>query len=583
MKKLLYLLFVLVSVAAVACGDSGSSEDDATTAPSTGASLLSDTPAPSSADDAAAPSDDNAASVETSETDQVVTEAPAREFTEPLSGGVFRRLWADPPTLDPHLTSDTTSAGVVVEVFSGLVALNVDLQLVPDIAESWTIDDGVVYTFKLRPNARFHNGKPVTAADFKWSLERAADPKTASPVADTYLNDIVGAMDFIEGNASEISGIKVIDDRTLQITIDAPKAYFLAKLTYPTAYVLDQETVEAGGRSWWVDNPVGTGAFKLAEYRIGERIILERNDDYYRELALLDSIVMNLAGGQSMAMYENDEIDITGVGLFDLDRVLDPTEPLNQDLVIAPPGFSVSYIGFNTTKPPFDDPKFRQALNHAVDKELIATEVLSELVQPAYSVLPPGFPGYTDEIKGLMYDPDLAKQLLEESQYADADSRPRIVVTVPGTGGTIGLDLEVILEMWKQTLGVEVEIQQVEWATYLEDLEDQKFQAFAGLGWEADYPDPQDFLDILFHSESGINHGAYSNPAVDSVLEEARTEPDVLRRIELYHEAEQLIVNDAAWVPMWFTGERYALVKPNVEGYAMTPMIVPKLQEIKIN
>ena len=583
MKKLLYLLFVLVSVAAVACGDSGSSEDDATTAPSTGASLLSDTPAPSSADDAAAPSDDNAASVETSETDQVVTEAPAREFTEPLSGGVFRRLWADPPTLDPHLTSDTTSAGVVVEVFSGLVALNVDLQLVPDIAESWTIDDGVVYTFKLRPNARFHNGKPVTAADFKWSLERAADPKTASPVADIYLNDIVGAMDFIEGNASEISGIKVIDDRTLQITIDAPKAYFLAKLTYPTAYVLDQETVEAGGRSWWVDNPVGTGAFKLAEYRIGERIILERNDDYYRELALLDSIVMNLAGGQSMAMYENDEIDITGVGLFDLDRVLDPTEPLNQDLVIAPPGFSVSYIGFNTTKPPFDDPKFRQALNHAVDKELIAKEVLSELVQPAYSVLPPGFPGYTEDIQGLMYDPDLAKKLLEESAYADADSRPRIVVTVPGTGGTIGLDLEVILEMWKQTLGVEVEIQQVEWATYLEDLEDQKFQAFAGLGWEADYPDPQDFLDILFHSESGINHGAYSNAAVDSVLEEARTEPDVLRRIELYHEAEQLIVDDAAWVPMWFTGERYALVKANVEGYAMTPMIVPKLQEIKIN
>ena len=578
MKKLIYLLFVLMSISTVACGltgmGSGQPEETTTTAPAPSVSLLSDTPKPT---------DEMASETDKTETEpDEVDEASAREFTEPLSGGVFRRLWADPPTLDPHLTSDTTSAGIVVEVFSGLVALNVDLQLVPDLAESWTIDNGVVYTFKLRPNATFHNGKPVTAEDFKWSLERAANPKTASPVADTYLNDIEGAMEYIEGNASEISGIKVIDNRTLQITIDAPKAYFLAKLTYPTAYVLDQETVEAGGRSWWVDNPVGTGAFKLAEYRIGERIVLERNDYYYREPALLDSIVMNLDGGQAMAMYENDEIDITGVGLFDLDRVLDPTEPLNQELVIAPPGFSVSYIGFNTTKPPFDDPKFRQALNHAVDKDLIATEVLSELVQPAYSILPPGFPGYTDEIDGLMYDPDLAKQLLEESAYADADSRPRIVVTVPGTGGTIGLDLEVILEMWKQTLGVEVEIQQVEWATYLEDLEDQKFQAFAGLGWEADYPDPQDFLDILFHTDSGINHGAYSNAAVDSVLEEARTEPDVLRRIELYHNAEQLIVNDAAWVPMWFTGERYALVKPNVDGYAMTPMIVPKLQEIRV-
>jgi oligopeptide transport system substrate-binding protein len=468
-------------------------------------------------------------------------------------------------------------------VFSGLVTLNTNLQLVPDLAESWTIDDGLVYTFKLRPNARFHNGKPVTAGDFKWSLERAADPKTASPVAGTYLNDIVGALDYIEGSASEISGIKVIDDRTLRITIDAPKAYFLAKLTYPTAFVLDRETVEAGGLSWWVDNPVGTGAFKLAEYRIGERVVLERNDDSYREPALLDSIVMNLAGGQAMAMYENDEIDITGVGLFTLDRVLDPTEPLNKELVIAPPGFSVSYIGFNTTKPPFDDLKFRQALNHAVDKDLIATEVLSELVQPAYSILPPGFPGYTDEIKGLRHDPDLAKQLLGESEYADPETRPRIVVTVPGTGGSIGLDLEVILEMWKQMLGVEVEIQQVEWATYLEDLEDQKFQAYAGLGWEADYPDPQDFLDILFHTESGINHGAYSNLAVDAILEEARTEPDVPRRVELYHQAEQLIVDDAAWVPMWFTGERYRLVKPNVGGYVMTPMIVPKLRQIKIS
>ena len=227
-------------------------------------------------------------------------------------------------------------------------------------------------------------------------------------------------------------------------------------------------------------NTNGSGPFRLKEYRIGERIILERNENYYRELAYLDSIVMNLAGGQSMAMYENDEIDITGVGLFDLDRVLDPQEELNKELVVAPPSFSVSYVGFNTTMPPFDDTKFRQALNHAVNKELIATEVLSELVEPAYGVLPPGFPGFNPNHRGLTYDPELARQLLAESKYADAETRPRIVVTVPGTGGTIGLDLEVVIEMWKQELGVEVEIQQVEWATYLQDLDQSRFQAFAG-------------------------------------------------------------------------------------------------------
>ena len=526
------------------------------------------------------------ASTEEPTTDAAPTAAAAaadeETSSEELSGGVFRRLWADPPTLDPHLTSDTTSAGLVVEIFSGLVVLNTDLQLVPDIAESWEInEDGTVYTFHIRDDAKFHDGKRVTADDFKWSMQRAAHPDTASPVADTYLNDIVGVEAVLEGETEDISGITVIDDSTLQIEIDAPKAYFLAKLTYPTAYVLDSENVVSGGRTW-TDTPNGTGPFRLKEYRIGERIILERNEHYYRERANVDSIAMNLAGGQSMAMYENDEIDITGVGLFDLDRVLDPSEPLHEELVVAPPDFSISYVGFNASMPPFDDPKFRQALNHAVDKHLISNEVLSGLVEPAYGILPPGFPGFNSDLTGLEYDPDVARQLLEESEYADPETRPRIVVTVPGTGGTIGLDLEVVIEMWKQELGVEVEIQQVEWATYLQDLNQHKFQAYAGLGWEADYPDPQDFLDILFHTESSLNHGMYSNLEADAILEEARTETDVERRVDLYQQAEELIVQDGAWLPLWYSGERYVLIKDYVKDYHVTPMIVPKLKNIRL-
>ena len=507
---------------------------------------------------------------------------PENPVNQPVAEGVFRRIWSDPPTLDPALVSDTTSMGIVAEVFSGLVTLNTDLRLEPDLAESWEISsDGTVYTFKISENAKFHNGKQVTATDFKWSLERAANPQTVSPVAETYLNDIVGVMDVIEGRASEITGIKVIDDRTLQITIDAPKAYFLAKLTYPTAFVVDRENVESGGQTW-TDEINGTGPFKLKEYKIGERIVLERFDNLDENAGGVDLIVMNLAGGQSMAMYENNEIDITGVGLFDLERVLDPNEPLNRELVIAPPDFSISYIGFNTQMAPFDDVKFRQALNHAIDKKLIAEEVLSNLVTPAYGILPPGFPGYNDQLEGLRYDSELAKQLLAESKYSDGATRPRIVVTVPGRGGSVGLDMEVILEMWRQVLGVEVEIQQVEWATYLEDLNQNKFQAFAGLGWEADYPDPQDFLDILFHSDSKLNHGKYSNGQVDLILENARINPDPVDRVELYQDAEQLIVTDAAWVPLWFEGERHVLIKPYVKGYRLTPMTVPKLSQVKI-
>ena len=585
---LLIALISLLSVAAVACGN----DDDSEAVPETAA--VSPTEAPAT---------DTTQRAETTQQQAQATPAPAmagsqqptpaappatakveeQPDVEEPSGGVLRRLWSDPPTLDPHLSGDTTSAGVVVEIYSGLVALNTDLQLVPDVADRWEIsEDGKTYTFYIRENARFQDGKPITASDFKWSLERAAHPDTASPVADTYLSDIIGVADVLEGNTTDIAGVRVIDDRTLQIEIDSPKAYFLAKMTYPTAYVLDRENVEAGGDSW-TDAPNGSGPFRLAEYRVGERIVLERNENFYLEPPHLDSVEMYLAGGQAMAMYENDEIDITGVGLFELDRVLDPNEPLNRELVIAPPSFTTFYIGFNAAEPPFDDPKFRQALTHAVDKDLIANEVLSTLVTPAYGVLPPGFPGYNADLVGLEYDPDLARQLLSESKYPDAETRPRIVVTVPGTGGPIGLDMEVVIEMWRQELDVEVEIQQVEWATYLQDLNANKFQAFGGSGWQADYPDPQDFLDILFHTDSKQNHTSYSNPELDAILEQARTEPDVERRVELYHKAENMIVQDAPLLPLWYTGEQYVLIKGHIEDYRLTPMTIPKLRHVKFS
>jgi hypothetical protein len=164
----------------------------------------------------------------------------------------------------------------------------------------------------------------------------------------------------------------------------------------------------------------------------------------------------------------------------------------------------------------------------------------------------------------------------------NAAAPPRIIVTIPGTGGSAGLDLEAILNMWEETLGLKVELQQVETATYWEDLNDGRLQAFAGLGWQADYPDPQNFLDILFHSESQLNQSGYSNPEVDRLLEAARVEQDWPTRMALYNEAEQLIVDDVPWIPLWFSGEDIVLLKPYVKGYALTPLIVPKLKDVYI-
>ena len=506
---------------------------------------------------------------------------PAREPVE-RQQGTLRRLFSDPPTLDPHLTTDATSATIIIEVFGGLVTISPDLQVVPDIAERWDVSpDGLVYTFQLRQNAVFHSGKPITAHDFKWSFERAADAITESLVVDQYLGDIVGLQEKLRGEAREVEGVQVIDDHTLQITISEPKSYFIYKLTYPTSFVLDRENVESGRR--WTREPNGSGPFKLAEYVPGETLVLEKNPNYHLGPAHLERVELILSGGTSMLMYENDEIDITGVGIADLDRLLDPTNALNADLVRALPSFSTSYIGLNTNVPPFDDVKVRQALNYAVNRQEIASLVLADLVTPAKGILPPGFPAFNDQLPGYTFNPEKAQQLLSESKYADNITDYPMILTVPGGfGASVDLDLESITHSWQEILGVQIEFQQTEFATYLQDLHKRRFDMFQ-IGWIADYPDPENFLDILFHSESSNNHTNYSNSDVDALLEQARTETDLALRYDLYQQAEEIIVDEAPWIPLWHSGEQYVLIKPWVKDYYLTQLIVPRLRFVRID
>ena len=551
--KTLLLAFGMLFLVAACSGSSGSSE----TTPSTG-----DSPEPTASSSAPAAAD-------------------TTDSAEPLEGGRFVRLYVDPPTLDPHLTTDATSAQVIVEVFGGLVTIDRNLDVVPDLAESWDISaDGRVYTFRIRPDAVFHDGKPVTAEDVRWSLERATDPLTEAPNVDQYLGDIVGVDAKLAGNVLEISGVRVINERTIEITIDASKSFFLAKMTYPTAFVLDRENIEANPKNWF-RKPNGTGPFKMTEYKVGETLILSRHDAYHLGSAKVAEVEMILSGGTSMLMYENDEIDIAGVGLADLDRLLEPSHSLNAELTRAAPSFSVQYIGLNVNEPPLDDVKVRQALNLAIDKREIATIVLGDQVVPAKGILPPGFPGFSESVSGYEFDPIKAKQLLLESKYGnDLDNLPPITITTPGSfGANVSLDMEVVLAMWEKNLGITTEFQQTEFATFLKDLNKRRFQMF-DIGWIADYPDPENFLDILFYSDSSNNHTNYSNPEVDALLEKARVETDETLRFSIYNEVEQTILDDAPWIPLWYSGERYLLVKPNVHDYLLTPLIIPKLRHV---
>ena len=498
-------------------------------------------------------------------------------------GGTLTLLFRDPPTLDPHLAEDNISGLLVNEMFGGLVTIEpFGFSVAPDLAESWDISaDGTVYTFHLRRNAKFHDGKPVTAHDVKWSLERVADPETVSPVVDQYLTDIVGVQAKLNGTSTEVAGVQVIDDHTLQITIDAPKAYFLAKLTYPTGFVLDRANVE--GNEDWIREPNGTGAFKLAEYTVGEVLRLARNEYYHLGPPHLDEVEMILAGGSAMILYENDEIDVTGVGLADLERVLDPSSPLNAQVQDYPARFSTSYIGLNVNEAPLDDPKFREALNLAIDLDQIAEVAYEGAVRPARSILPPRFPGYNPDLNPYPYDPDRARQLLAESKYGgDLDNLPRLTLSMSGSlGAATPLGFEVILGSWERELGLQVDIQRTEWATFLQDVNDKRFQMYS-IAWGADYPDPENFLDLLFHSESDGNRTNYSNPQVDALLEQARVEQDQTTRIELYQRAERMILADAPWVLLWNDEDWYFLVKPQVKDYLLLPMTIPKFRYIHL-
>jgi len=491
------------------------------------------------------------------------------EVPAPVTGEAVLNLYGiDPHTLDPALSGEATSHQYIVQIFSGLVRLDDNLEPAPDIAERWeTGGGGRIYTFYLRRNAKFHDGRVVKAEDFKYSWERASDPATRSRTAATYLGDIVGVKDMLAGRSKEISGVRVINDYTLQVTIDAPKSYFLSKLTYPTAFVVDSANVKAG-HEWW-RRPNGTGPFKLKKWAENSQLVLERSEYYYGKLAEVNLAVFHLWGGVPMNMYETGEIDVATVPLSYIDRVTDRSGPFHQELVIAPE-LSFFYVGFNATRPPFDDANIRRAFSCAIDKDKLVSLTFKGMMQRADGILPPGMPGFSENLSGLKFDVVRAKQLIKASKYGEVTRLPPITITTSGWGGLISQELEAIVHQWRQNLGVEVKVRQLEPERFFYYLKQEKDEMF-DIGWIADYPHPQDFLDILFHSGSDSNYGEYSNPEIDALLDRAAVEPGHGLSLALYQQTEQKLVDEAACLPLWF-GRNYVLVKPYVKGYRVNPM-----------
>ena len=474
---------------------------------------------------------------------------------------------ANPRDYDP---ATTYSAGDKL-VFSGLVSLDTNLNIRPDLAQTWEVSGGgTVYTFHIHPDAKFHDGRAVTAQDVVFSWERAASPELQSDTVLTYMGDIVGVQEKYSGQAETISGLKVIDEKTLQVTIDAPKPYFLMKLTFPTSFIVDKDNVSIGED--WVRQPNGTGPYKLREWKSYEYIVYEANRDFYLGAPSIPYVVYKLYAGDDVRLFETGEVDIAGVGLYDVERMLDPNEPMNRNLVSGV-DLCTNYVIFDTTKPPFDDVNVRKAFSMAFDRQRYIDVLYQGLVPPAVGLYPPGLPGFDYGLEGLPFDPDQARELLKQSKYGGPEGLPEIVYTNSGVGSYIGGNVAALADMWEQYLGVKIKVENLDFNFYYQQIfSGNHGQIFDG-GWCADYPDPENFADVLFHSGMPQNHGGYSNPELDTLLEAARVEPDVTKRIDMYQQAERIIVDDA---PVLFLTHSlsYQLVQPYVKGFVYTPISI---------
>lgn len=483
---------------------------------------------------------------------------------------------SEPTTLDPakwHYGADS----ILGDLFSGLVKLTTDIQVIPDLAESWTVSpDGKVYTFKLRQGVTFHNGKPFTAHDVKYSWDRACDPDTESDTAETYLGDIVGVAEVISGAETEISGVEVIDDFTLEVTLDEAKAYFPYKLAYVTSWIVDSETIDD-----IEDAPNGTGPFKMVKHEEEELMILARNENYYRDFVNLEYIVYLIYQGYSIRLYESGDIDMVYVDEELIDRAEDPQDPLFGN-VQTTSDLCTYQVTFDVTRPPFDELEVREAFTKAIDKDRYNDVVDEGKGVIANGLYPPGLPGFNPDVRSIPFDPDQARAALESSSYGGPEALPEIVLTTAGEGGDLYVSDAILLQMWEEVLGVTIVVEQIDYESYIDEIYAGNHGHIVTDGWCADYPDPENFADFLFHTGVEQNLSGYSNPELDVMLETARSMTDVDARLALYQEIEQIIIDDMPVAFLVHDRPFYLITKPYVSGFKTSLIGVAQLMNVSI-
>jgi len=502
-------------------------------------------------------------------------EWPARAPGARRGGVLHLAAPEDVPTLDPAVGYDSRSWFFEEHLFETLVAYDDAGHLAPALAAAWTVSsDGRRYRFRLVPGVTFSDGTPLTGADVVGSLERVLDPATRSQGAQ-YYRGIRGAPAFVAGTAARVAGLAAPAPDHVQIELVEPDPLFLHKLALLFASVVPAARARALGEDF-TNAPLGSGPFVLREWRRGERIVLARNPRYrVPDRPYLDGVVEHVGVNAELAwlMFESGELDVAAIPPADFPGVR--RDPARADQLVHATTLRTAYVGLNCGMPPLDDRRVRQALNYAVDKDDVLA-LLNGRGIPARGIVPPSMPGYAVELAGYPHDPARARALL-----AAAGRGEGFATEFWTQSGDLDLKIAQKMQQDLAAVGVRMAIKQVAWSPFLEAIRQPRTVPMFDLGWDADFPEPSNFLRVLFHSsqQDANNHTFYANPAFDRLLDRAVALPDAAARARLYARAERLLVEDAPVIFLYHPITYLAHAR-RVHGYRIHPLLPPRLTDV---
>lgn len=483
---------------------------------------------------------------------------------------LVRNNGSEPSSLDPHKVESDVENNIISDLFEGLVSVSPTGEIEPRLAEKWENKDNTVWTFHLRPGVTWSDGTAITAQDIVWSWQRLVSPLTASPYASYPGNmHIVNGAEIAQGKkAPEMLGVKALDDATFEVTLTQPNAAFLAMLAHPSLVPLDKVLISRYGDKWTKpEHIVTSGPYKLSQWVVNERIVAERNPRYWDNAHTVINKVTYLPISSETAdvnRYKAGEIDI--VYTVPINQFAQLKKTMGDQLDVSPQ-LATYYYEFNTTRPPFNDPRVRRALNMALDKDIIAEKVLGQGQRPAWLISQPDIGGvklHNPEYASWPRDKRIAeaKKLLSEAGYNE--THPLVFNLLYNTSESHQRIAIAASSMWKKNLGVEAKLQNQEWKTMLDAMHTHNFDAVR-YAWIADYDDAATFLNN-FRTGDSENTSQYSNPAYDEALRNAAKASDTTARGKFYQQAEDLLGQDVPAIPVYHY-VRTHLVKPWVGGF----------------